>query len=82
MNGWPRLAVMALTLFAAPLAAQTNPTGDRIDGISVIDRLDASDLAAGQTHRFWFRVAPTASAGHGMCRSSLSGARVPATACC
>lgn len=58
-----RALALALLLSAAPLAAQTNPTGDRIDGIAVIDRLDASDLSAGAVHRFWFRVAPTASGG-------------------
>lgn len=35
-------------------------TGDRIDGIEVIDRLDASDLAVGQVRRFWFRVSDNA----------------------
>lgn len=45
---------------ASPADAQTRLTGDRIDGTAVIDRLDVQDLAAGQVHRFWFRVAPNA----------------------
>lgn len=43
-----------------PASAQTILTGDRIDGTPVIDRLDAGDLAAGQVHRFWFRVSDNA----------------------
>lgn len=43
-----------------PASAQTVLTGDRIDGTAVIDRLDANDLAAGQVHRFWFRVSDNA----------------------
>lgn len=55
-----RLATLALLLSTAPLAAQTNPTGDRLDGTAVIDRLDTADLAPGQIHRFWFRSGDTA----------------------
>lgn len=43
-----------------PAFAQTVLTGDRIDGTPVIDKLDAGDLAAGQVHRFWFRVSDNA----------------------
>lgn len=42
------------------IKAQTVLTSDRIDGTPVIDRLDASDLATGQVHRFWFRVSDNA----------------------
>lgn len=44
----------------ASASAQTVLTGDRIDGTPVIDKLDAGDLAAGQVHRFWFRVSDNA----------------------
>ncbi len=56
-------ALLIGTAALSPLSAQTNPTGDRIDGVAVIDRLDAADLTAGQVHRYWFRVADTASGG-------------------
>lgn len=51
----PALVLLA----AAPLAAQTHRTGDRIDGTEVIDRLDANDLPTG-VHRFWFRASDSA----------------------
>lgn len=57
-----RLLALAALALAAPLAAQTNPTGDRIDGTAVIDRLDAADLAPG-VHRFWFRAGDNALGG-------------------
>ncbi len=61
---WRGLCLVLLTsagsLAGLPAAAQTVLTGDRIDGIAVIDRLDASDLAPGQVHRFWFRVTDNA----------------------
>ena len=47
---------------AAPAAAQTNRTGDRLDGVPVIDKLDANDLKSGEVHRFWFRAGDTALA--------------------
>lgn len=54
-------ALAALAMASAPpLHAQTLPTGDRVDGTPVIDRLDSRDLAAGQVHRFWFRVTDNA----------------------
>ena len=46
----------ALLVLATPAAAATTYTGDRIDGIAVIERLDVSDLPAGTLSRFWFRV--------------------------
>ena len=55
-----RLAALVLLHTATPLSAQTNPTGDRLDGTAVIDRLDAADLAPGEVHRFWFRAGDTA----------------------
>lgn len=59
----PALAALCLLPALMPvsmLRAQTVLTGDRIDGTPVIERLDASDLAAGQVHRFWFRVSDNA----------------------
>lgn len=43
----------AALLFATPALAATERTGDRIDGVAVIERLDVADLPSG-THRFWF----------------------------
>ncbi|MBA4748090.1 MAG: succinylglutamate desuccinylase/aspartoacylase family protein [Sphingopyxis sp.] len=54
------LALAAALALANPAAAQTNRTGDRIDGVAVIDRLDANDLGPGEVHRFWFRTGDTA----------------------
>ncbi len=60
----PLLAAVLSGFAAAPLAAETVLTGDRIDGTPVIATLDAASLAAGQVHRFWFRPADT-SLGQG-----------------
>ena len=54
------LGLVAAFAMAQPAAAQTNRTGDRIDGTTVIDKLDASDLKSGEIHRFWFRAGDTA----------------------
>lgn len=56
---FPLLLAAALAL-AGPATAQTNRTGDRLDGTPVIDRLDANDLAPGEVHRFWFRAGDSA----------------------
>jgi hypothetical protein len=53
-------AMAALALIATPAAAQTRLSGDRIDGLPVVEQLDAVDLAPGQVHRFWFRAGDTA----------------------
>ncbi len=37
-------------------SATTVKTGDRIDGVAVIDRLDVADLPAGSESKFFFRV--------------------------
>ncbi|MCA3254425.1 MAG: succinylglutamate desuccinylase/aspartoacylase family protein, partial [Alphaproteobacteria bacterium] len=55
--------LLALLIAAAPAEAQTRFTGDRVDGVPVIDRLDAAALKTG-TYRFWFRAGDTAL-GHG-----------------
>lgn len=62
MQKWALTASLAALALAFPTAAQTNRTGDQIDGIAVVDRLDARDLKAGQVHRFWFRAGDTALA--------------------
>lgn len=54
------LGLIAALALALPAAAQTNRTGDRIEGVAVIDRLDAKDLSPGEVHRFWFRTGDTA----------------------
>jgi uncharacterized protein len=58
------LLIVLASVFAAPSFAATERTGDMVDGTPVIDRLDTRDLAAGQLHRFWFRVSDT-SIGQG-----------------
>jgi uncharacterized protein len=55
-----RIWIFLLALLAGPAFAATERTGDVIDGTPVIERLDARDLAAGQLHRFWLRVADNA----------------------
>jgi uncharacterized protein len=59
------ILVAALVGMAPVAAAQTDKagterTGDRIGGITVIERLNARDLKRGQVHRFWFRASDTA----------------------
>lgn len=56
---WIMGAAISLAL-AFPAAAQTVRTSDRIDGITVIDQLDATDLKRGEIHRFWFRAGDSA----------------------
>ncbi|WP_298327954.1 succinylglutamate desuccinylase/aspartoacylase family protein [Asticcacaulis sp.] len=57
------LAALALLTLATPLSAATTYTGDRIDGVKVVDRLEVADLPTGKT-RLWFRVLDT-SIGQG-----------------
>jgi predicted deacylase len=59
-----RLLSALLLVLSSPLVAATERTSDVVDGTPVIDRLDTRDLAAGQIHRFWFRVGDT-SIGQG-----------------
>jgi uncharacterized protein len=47
-----------------PASAATVLTGDRIDGVAVIEKLDVADVPAGQISRFYFRVTDQA-AGQG-----------------
>ncbi len=48
-----------LVLSAGSAVAATEFTGDTIQGVPVISRLDVADLAPGKTHRFMFRSAET-----------------------
>lgn len=50
---WPLVALALLA--AAPTLAATEAAGS-LDGVTIIDRLDVLDLAAGSTQRFWFRA--------------------------
>ena len=62
MSLFPRLApLLALVslLTSGTVTAATVYTGDRIDGVQVIDRLDVANLPTGTTH-LWFRVTDTA----------------------
>lgn len=61
MRSIARLILSSVALAtASPLLAQASMTGDRMQGIDVIDRLDAAGLEPGQIHRFWFRAGDTA----------------------
>ncbi len=59
-----RAALVLALLLAAPVQAATVLTGDRIDGVPVVETLDVADLPAGQVSRFYFRVVDQA-AGQG-----------------
>jgi predicted deacylase len=51
-----RAAMAALALLvAAPTLAATEAAGS-LDGVTIIDRLDVNDIAAGSVQRFWFRA--------------------------
>jgi predicted deacylase len=56
-----RLLAAAALLLAAPALAATERSGS-LGGVPVIDRLDTTDLAAGQMQRFWFRAGDNAVA--------------------
>jgi len=60
------IAAGAFLASMAPAAvrAETVMTGDRIDGVAVIDRLDVRDVPAGRVSTFYFRVTDQA-AGQG-----------------
>lgn len=49
------IAAPALLLTAMPALAATEPAGS-LDGIAIVDRLDAGQLPAGTVTRFWFRA--------------------------
>ncbi len=55
------LAIVPATAVAAPSTTATQRVGN-LDGVAVVDRLDASELAPGQVHRFWFRAGESAIA--------------------
>lgn len=55
---------LVIAALATPGLAATRFTGDRIDGVPVIDKLDVADLPSGQVGRFYFRVIDQA-AGQG-----------------
>lgn len=59
MSGFGRLAAVVICIATALLntAAQaaTVFTGDKVQGLPVISKLDVSDLAPGKTHRFMFQ---------------------------
>jgi predicted deacylase len=51
----------ALAMPAPSASAATVLTGDRLDGVPVIERLDVSDAPVGQITRYYFRVLDQAS---------------------
>ncbi len=48
--------VAALLVMSSPVMAQTVYTGDKVDGVAVIEKLDISDLPTGAVTKLWFRV--------------------------
>lgn len=52
----PLLVAFGLTVTASVAQAATILTGDRIDGVPVIEKLDLADQAEGQVSRYYFRV--------------------------
>jgi predicted deacylase len=55
------LLAAAALLVASPGIAATERVGS-LDGVAIIDRLDAADIAPGTTERFWFRAGSSALA--------------------
>jgi len=55
------LALLAPLALAAPAQAATERVGS-LDGVAIIDRLDAAAVKAGTTERFWFRAGDSALA--------------------
>jgi len=55
------LLAAAALLLASPGLAATERVGS-LDGVAIIDRLDAADIAPGTTERFWFRAGSSALA--------------------
>ena len=54
---WRVLLAALLALGTAAAPAATVYTGDKLDGLPVITRLDVADLAPGKTHRLMFQGA-------------------------
>lgn len=61
MKRW-HLAVALLLALAGPAAAVEPTSAPVLDGVPVIDALDASKLAPGHVYRFWFRAGDNAIA--------------------
>lgn len=51
-----RMLMAACALLVAQSALAATESAGSLDGVTIIDRLDVADLAAGSTHRFWFRA--------------------------
>lgn len=60
----PLLAATLLLTAASGAHAATEYTGDRIDGVPVITRLDVADLAPGKMHRFYLQGADSSIGQH------------------
>ena len=83
----PILALITALLLLCGQAAEAAMifTGDRIDGVPVIERLDVADAPIGQISRYWFRVSDQ-SIGQGwyvpvlVARGSKPGKRLLLTA--
>jgi hypothetical protein len=59
---------VTLLLSSAIAHAATTYTGDKVEGVPVITRLDVADLAPGKAHRFIFRTSETSIGQYCMCR--------------
>lgn len=57
-----RAAALLLLALAAPAGAATVPGS--LDGVPIVDTLDAAAVAQGTAQRFWFRAGDTALAQH------------------
>jgi predicted deacylase len=55
---------VALALMGALLAAAAPAPVGSLDGVPIVDSLDAASLPAGQSQRFWFRAGDTQTAQH------------------
>lgn len=51
-----RLVLAALSLLIAQPALAATEAAGSLDGVTIIDRLDVNDMAAGSLQRFWFRA--------------------------
>lgn len=57
-------AILLLCLTATGAGAATDYTGDSIEGVKVIRKLDLADLEAGKTHRFYLQGASNGVGHH------------------
>jgi len=76
------IAAAVLAAVASPGQGQTLLTGDRIDGVPVIEKLDVADQPAGQVSRYYFRVTDQAVGQGWYVPVMVIKGAAPASACC